>query len=254
MSTTKKLYSKKSISIATFIGGPLAASILIGQNFRALGKHQLYTNSIFIGLISTVALIGLLTLTPEYIIDKIPQPIIPAIYTGIIFLIINKYQGIDIEEHEKLKGEFQSPWKAAGIALVSSLILIGGIFSSVFFSPTEFDYELYDKHIEEFVQNESEAFKLYEIYEQSNKDEITQFIDEIAIPKWHENINIINKISAISNLPEELKSKNKALIKYSNLQLKSLGLIRMKVQEDTHKYDDRINAIADEIDLILENI
>jgi hypothetical protein len=35
-----KLYSKRSISIVTYFGGPFAAGILVRQNYISLGKDQ----------------------------------------------------------------------------------------------------------------------------------------------------------------------------------------------------------------------
>jgi hypothetical protein len=40
-----KLYSSKAISGATFLGGPLAAGYLIGENFKAINKPTEGRNS-----------------------------------------------------------------------------------------------------------------------------------------------------------------------------------------------------------------
>jgi hypothetical protein len=80
-----KLYSSKAISGATFLGGPLVAGYLIGENFKALDKPNEGRNSLIIGIISTIILFGGIFMVPENMIDKIPTQLIPIVYTGIIW-------------------------------------------------------------------------------------------------------------------------------------------------------------------------
>ena len=81
-----KLYSKKAIGIATFIGAPLAVSILIRNNYIELGKNEKGKAALIIGTISTILLFIGIFMIPENIMSKVPNQIIPLIYTGIIYL------------------------------------------------------------------------------------------------------------------------------------------------------------------------
>ncbi len=83
---SQKIFTNKAISIATFFGGPLAAGFLISENYKVFGNDNAARNSIFIGIISTIILFAVIFIIPENVIDKIPQPLIPAIYTAIIAL------------------------------------------------------------------------------------------------------------------------------------------------------------------------
>jgi hypothetical protein len=127
-----KLYSQRVISIATFFGGPLSAGILVRQDFINLGKDDYGNYSLIIGIVSTILIfLGIFSL-PEHIIDKIPNVLIPAIYTGIIYFIIEKLQGSELAIHKNNNGEFYSGWKAAGIGAICMIILMTGIFGYVY--------------------------------------------------------------------------------------------------------------------------
>ena len=123
-----KFYSQKAIVIATFIGTPLAAGYLIRENYLSLNKPAEGKNSFIIGLISTVLLFVVIFMIPESIMDKVPNSILPAIYTGIVYLTVQKLQGKILNQHKENGSEFYSGWKSAGIGFLSSIILIIGAF------------------------------------------------------------------------------------------------------------------------------
>jgi uncharacterized membrane protein AbrB (regulator of aidB expression) len=90
MDESKKFYSQKAISIATFFGGPLAAGYLIKKNYQAMNQPDLANKATIIGIISTIILFAGIFSIPEHIIDKIPNALFPLIYTLIISLILEK--------------------------------------------------------------------------------------------------------------------------------------------------------------------
>ena len=49
-----KFYSPKSIGLATFLGGPLAAGYLARENFLALDDPKSGNNALILGVISTI--------------------------------------------------------------------------------------------------------------------------------------------------------------------------------------------------------
>ena len=93
MEETKKFYSQRAITIATFFGGPLAAGYLIKKNYEALSEPDIAKRSHIIGITSTIILFGGLYSLPEKIIDNIPNTIIPILYSAVIYLIVEKLQG-----------------------------------------------------------------------------------------------------------------------------------------------------------------
>lgn len=122
-SISPKIFTVKAISFATFLGGPLSAGFLISKNFKEFGNHAAARNSIFIGIISTLLIFAGIFLTPENIIDKIPQPLIPAIYTAIIAFLVEKLQGRQINEFLSNGGKKASNWLTAGYSLIGLLVM-----------------------------------------------------------------------------------------------------------------------------------
>ncbi|PIQ15846.1 MAG: hypothetical protein COW67_06180, partial [Flavobacteriales bacterium CG18_big_fil_WC_8_21_14_2_50_32_9] len=150
---TKKFYSQRAITIATYFGGPLAAGYLIKKNYETLEQPDNAKKSLLYGIISTLLLFAVIFSIPEDILNKIPNVVIPAIYTGIIYLMVEKYQGESLKNHKDAGGEFYSGWKAAGVGAISMLILAAGIFMIAFIYgdlsnvSSDFDTVTYDKEV-----------------------------------------------------------------------------------------------------------
>lgn len=235
-----KLYSQRAIAIATYLGGPLAAGILIRKNFKNLGKDNQGLNAFIIGIISTILIFVCIFQIPEPIIDKIPNFIIPLIYTGIIYLIVEKIQGKDLKKHKEEKNEFYSNWKAAGIGLVCSVILVGGIFSYVYYSTSDWDVNAYNAGLRKYYDNEQEAMKLFDMLNNSTKNEILDFIEQTGIPRWNESIEIINEMNTIVNIPEEYQEQNRLLLEYCILRVEAYEFISKAILFETSEYDEEI--------------
>jgi hypothetical protein len=252
MDENVKLYSQKAIAIATYFGGPLAAGILIRRNSLNLGREKQAVNSLIIGIISTVVIfIGIFSI-PEHIIDKIPNIIIPVIYTGIIYLIVEKIQGKELNEHKEQNGEFYSGWKAAGVGALSTVIIFGGMFGYIMATETQnnFDAEAYDNGISLFLDNETKAIKalsMSPIFEPSAME--SEF--KKGLIKWKENIQIINRLNNIENLSQEFITQNKLLLKYSNLRITQYEKALKSFAEGTTIFDDEMMTIEEQIDDVI---
>ena len=125
-----KLYSLRSIVAATVLGGPLAAGILIRKNSLNLGREKEGLIALIVGIITTLLIIIL----PWNTGGVKEGSIIPIIYTGITYLIVKKIHGQILETHKEEEGEFYSPWKAVGIALICAVILFAGIVAYLLFT------------------------------------------------------------------------------------------------------------------------
>jgi hypothetical protein len=118
-----KIYNLKQIEVACVIGSPIVAGILIYNNYKNFGERQKGVAWIFIGILWTLALIGIAMLIPENIVDS-TRLVIPAINGLILYPIINKLQGARIKEHFDNNGEKGSNWLVAGLTIfVAALIL-----------------------------------------------------------------------------------------------------------------------------------
>ncbi|MBN1255177.1 MAG: hypothetical protein JXA50_07895 [Deltaproteobacteria bacterium] len=251
---SKKLYSQKSIAIATYLGGPLAAGVLIRRNFINLGNEDHGKNALVIGIISTILLFPALFLIPEHIIDKIPNYVIPAIYTGIIYLIVDRLQGKELKKHKENKGQFYSSWKATGIGAIYMLIIIAGIFGYVFFSPDNLNTAKYDNGIAEFQKNEEKALELFALLETADGQQATDFILATGIPIWQKNLQILDELDNIEGLYKELKDQNQVLREYCKLRIESYQLIGKAIKENTNLYDSQIEEINQKIEGVLEKL
>lgn len=253
---TKNLifYSQKAIGIATFLGGPLAAGYLIRENYLSLNKPDEAKNSLLIGIISTVLLFTGVFMVPDSIMDKVPNQIIPAIYTGIILFIVAKTQGNILFEHKENGNGFYSKWKATGIGFISAIVTLVVILCVAFTLPEEEEYQKYDTEIAKFTKNETESLVFYEHLNTKTSNSLVQELDNSVIPKWKDNIAIIKKINTIENLPSELLEQNKVLLKYSELRLKTFELFKVAISLKTTIYDQEIEQLHLEINEQLEQL
>ncbi|AZQ65389.1 hypothetical protein EI427_24565 [Flammeovirga pectinis] len=138
-----KLYSFKTINLATFIGGPLAGGILIYHNFSKLNKEKEAKLTIIITLAFSIILFSFLFLASDKILSDIPKQIIPLFYTIIISLIVERYQNKDLLEFFNNGGEKQSIWKGLGISLIGVISILILLFIFSFLTPP-FEGEKYN--------------------------------------------------------------------------------------------------------------
>ena len=249
-----KLYSSKSISGATFLGGPLAAGYLISENLKALEKPDEGRKSLIIGIISTIVLFGGIFMIPETIIDKIPNQLFPLIYTGIIWGIVEWTQGDILKAHKENGNSFFSGWKAAGIGFISLIIIGIGIFDYVYLESNNPAYKIYDEKIAEFSKNETESLTFYNNIQTKTNPTLLNELNTKAIPKWKKNINIIKELNNVEGLSSEMIDQNKTLLKYSELRLEAFLLIKKTITEDTDKYDTQLNMVNMRIEKELEKL
>jgi hypothetical protein len=128
----ERIFTNKAISLATFIGGPLSAGILISKNYKVFGDEESAKKAMYLGIISTLIVFAIIFLIPEHIMGKIPNALFPAIYTLIITLLVNKFQGNQIKRHLENNGLQASYWVAAGYGSIGLVVIIVFIFSMIF--------------------------------------------------------------------------------------------------------------------------
>lgn len=127
-----KIYTKNSINIGSFLGGPMAGLYMVSKNFSNFGKIELAKKIFWIGVLSTMVLLGFFIFIPENIVNKIPMYIIPAMYTLIIYQYASSSQGEEIDKHIQNKGERHSGWKVTGIIILSLFFSLLYFFLLVF--------------------------------------------------------------------------------------------------------------------------
>jgi len=249
-----RLYSQAAIAIATYLGGPIAAGALMRRNFINLGQEQWGKHAFFFGFVATVLIFLGIFLLPDAVIDKIPDALIPAIYTGIVFLFVKRIQGPKLKDHKESNGPFFSKWRAAGIGSLYMLGLLAVIFAFAFWGPEDFDSKSYDQGISEFIQNEEDSMEVFYLLEMGYDDLLVKFIPEKGIPLWKKNLQIVDELSGIEGLYPELKVQLEKLRQYSLLRIKSLELIMQATVEKTDDYEFEIDSVFMEINTLIDNM
>ncbi|MEH6536376.1 MAG: hypothetical protein V7719_08300 [Psychroserpens sp.] len=250
----KKLHSSKAIGGATFLGGPLAAGYLIQENFNALDKPTEGRNSLIIGIIATIVLFGGIFMIPESIIDKMPKQLIPLIYTGIIWGIVEWMQGDALKSHKEHGNAFFSGWRAAGVGFVALLILAAGIFGYAYMEGSNPAYDIYDEKIAEFSKNETESLTFFNHIETKDDLLLLNELNHKVLPKWDENIKIMQDLITLEGLPSDVMEQSKNLLEYSQLRFEAFQLIKKIIKEDTEKYDSQLNMLNLKIDNLLNKL
>ncbi len=128
-----KFYTSYDISIATFIGGPLATGYLIYKNYKILENEEAARYSMILGILLTFILLAIMVYIPFSAIEKIPRQLIPFINSGIALLVVEKTQGKRIKEHIASGGKKESIWKAIGLSLVGTVVTIIMAFPILFY-------------------------------------------------------------------------------------------------------------------------
>lgn len=246
-----KLYSAMSIRIATFLGTPIAAGILIRKNYVMLGDEDKGKNALIISIIATLGLFVVLYFIPESMMDRIPNLVIPIMYMTIVHYYVQSTLDAALKKHEANGGAFYSGWRAAGIGLLVSAILVPAIFLYAYYGPQDFDAEAYDSGIERFQKNEEEALAVYDMPEDLSA---VDFIRETGIPLWEENIEITQELDKIEGLYPEYIEQNKILREYSEIRVESYQLLEKAIIEQTSKYNRKLELLYSKIDATLADL
>lgn len=255
MEENKKYYSQRSISVATYLGGPLVAGFLIKKNYQTLKEEGNAKKAMLIGIAATLFIFGSVFSIPESVFDKIPNMLIPAIYTGIIYLIVEKTQGERLKRHKENGGEFHSGWKAAGLGGISLVVILASIVLLIVVQDeivkSGYDFKTYEREFTQFKDNESQSLKVFDLIGSEAPDKSKVELQK-GIVLWKENKMIIEKLNLIENLPEDLRNQNKLFSSYCDLRIKHYELFIKTLEEDTEKYLPEIEQITNEINETLK--
>ena len=135
---TEKIYKDKAIYIGTFIGGPLVAGYFIAENFKAFGEDNRAKKTWLYTIIATIVIFGGIFLIPDS--SKIPNQIIPLIYTGIAYYLVKHFQGQNIEAHINSGGKLFSWWRTIGIGFAGLAVILMVVIATVLLTePTTID-------------------------------------------------------------------------------------------------------------------
>lgn len=118
-----KVYTPWQVCVSCLIGGPVAATWLISENFRVFNDHRKQRLTFLLGAITLVALIGVGLILPK----TSSGTVLAAAVAGVTRDITKRQQGTRIEDLRAKGGRIASWWSAVGIGflcLVATLIMI----------------------------------------------------------------------------------------------------------------------------------
>ena len=117
-----KLYKDRSLWVATFFGGPLAAGYILAENFKSLGKTSTSRNTWIYTILITILLFVAVFNIPDNI--PFPNQIIPIISILVANWILTNSQGKQINRHVEAGGEVYSTWRGLLIGVICLLITL----------------------------------------------------------------------------------------------------------------------------------
>jgi hypothetical protein len=121
-----KLFDANAVALATFLGSPVAGSILMAINYKRLGKGGNAAAAVLLGVVSTAAAIAL-----GYFIPATYTTAVAVVLVVAMRAVAQALQGPSVEQHVRQGGALSSKWAASGVGLVFLVLIFGGIFGGV---------------------------------------------------------------------------------------------------------------------------
>jgi len=115
------------------------------------------------------------------------------------------------------------------------------------------DIVKYGEQMKSFFSMESMALDIFRNQIKTPKEEILSDIKNRGLYYWNENINLVNNLDKL-NLPDQIHNRNKKLIYYCNLRIKSFNLIYKAIDEDSGIYKDSIQNYTRQIETVINEL
>jgi rhomboid protease GluP len=149
-----------------------------------------------------------------------------------------------------LKRNDAAPLKYSITGVLTVLILTA---SFIVYKKIPNDIGTYDAKIKEFVSMEAMALELYRLPENTPKEKLLYEIKDRGLYYWNENIKLLNDLEQL-NLPDGIHDRNKKLLDYCDLRIKSYNCIYKAVEQDTDIYKDSIEYYNKQIETIINGL
>lgn len=124
-------YSIKQITVAAFLGGPLAAFWLLALNYRLFQQSRNALFSIIAGILGTIAVLAIAVVLPPWL----PNIVLPVAYTLGLRGLADILQGALLDEHARNSGRVGSWWVVVGISVLGIAVLVALAFAFALLFP-----------------------------------------------------------------------------------------------------------------------
>lgn len=243
---TEKIYKDIAIWVGTFLGGPLAAGYLIAENFKAFNDTDKAKKTWIYAIIATIVVFGGVFLIPDNV--KIPNQIIPLIYTAIAYYLVQHFQGQNISTHINSGGQLHSWWRTIAVGVIGLAITIIPIFGFALLTDSATnagtDTKTYGimKHEIAFEKNNISETEVNKIADGLTK---TTFFDE-AVTKYVYAKKVNNDFEISISCDKSVTSNAEALKPF----------IQLRTELQTLFPDNKIvfNLVVDNLDNIVKRL
>ncbi len=244
-----------------FITAYLLAGILASLN--SLWWHDLGVSAGASGAIFGMYGVFLALLSTDLIEKEARKTLLTSISIFVGFNLLNGLKGgIDNAAHiggllsgvvigyafiPSLKQYENKKLKFVTVSAITVVVFVT-LFTVYHFIPK--DLAAYETQMNKFASMEAMALDIYEMPEETPKEERLEEIKNRGIYYWSENQKILQTIDKLK-LPDELHERNIVLKKYCKLRLEVYNLMYKKIAEDTDKYNQAIEDYDKKIDNVL---
>ncbi len=133
--TGVRLYSIRSITIASVLASCFAGGFLLARNFHRLGRPKDARKAVQFGLLSCVTLVILiLVIDIPSSLESLSRFVFEGAQAGAMYLYATKTFASTLREHDLAGGKCYSAWRAAGV----SIPLLALPLALIFFGTTLF--------------------------------------------------------------------------------------------------------------------
>ena len=122
-----KLHTVGGITLATFLGSPLAGAIAMALNYRRSGNRRAARKAVLWGIVGTAALIAVSFLLPQSFHAT------PIALASILSMrqLAKSLQGAMLQQHKAAGGITASMWRSAGLGLLVLAAVAVVLFAAI---------------------------------------------------------------------------------------------------------------------------
>lgn len=129
-----KLHKKRTITICTFLTGPLVAGYLIAENFNQLNERRNAIKTWIVTILVAIISFGSV-LIPA--LEKIPNILFILLYTIMTSYLVQRFQQPRIILHSEKGGQFFPVWRAVLASIICLAISLALVFLILFIAAPE---------------------------------------------------------------------------------------------------------------------
>jgi hypothetical protein len=123
--STQKVYKTNSFTIATILGGPLAAAYMASSNFNSLGE----SNKVRYTWVAAILLIVFATVVTSLPgLERVPTYFYALFFLLIVQLLVHRFQANKIREHIENGGQVYPVSRAVAIGLIFTIVHLAIFF------------------------------------------------------------------------------------------------------------------------------